>query len=171
MAKASFKARKNVLVVDDHPMTRAGLTQLVDKQFDLKVCGEAGNPADALDAIAKLRPDLILSDITMPGRGGVEFIKDVLAQHVDLPVLVVSMHDELIYAERVLRAGARGYIMKEAGGEELLLALLHRHAGEVRYNVRRVPAACEHQRRQQTDARDEGQNISEAKAILLTRQA
>jgi DNA-binding NarL/FixJ family response regulator len=112
-------------------MTRAGLAQLIDKQPDLKVCGEAGNPADALSAITKNRPDLLVTDITMPGRAGVEFIKDVLAQHADMLILVVSMHDEVIYAERVLRAGARGYIMKEAGGERLLSAIRRVLSGQV----------------------------------------
>jgi len=116
-------SRKRLLLVDDHPMMRAGLAQLINKQPDLEVCCEAGNPAEALQEIPRCRPDLLVTDITMPGRSGVEFIKDVLALHAPLPIMVVSMHDELIYAERVLRAGARGYIMKEAGGEKLLAAI------------------------------------------------
>ena len=104
-------------------MTRAGVTQLLNKQLDLIVCGEAGSPAEALNDIQKAVPDLLLSDLTMPGRSGVEFIKDILVLHPELPILVVSMHDEAIYAERVLRAGARGYIMKEAGGAKLLAAI------------------------------------------------
>ncbi|MBA3849045.1 MAG: DNA-binding response regulator [Opitutus sp.] len=123
--------RRRLLVVDDHPFMRAGLAQLIDRQPDMQVCGEAGNPAEALQALAKSRPDLVLSDITMPGRSGAEFIKDLLALHPGLPVLVISMHDESIYAERMLRAGARGYIMKEAGGEALLAALRQVLAGQV----------------------------------------
>jgi DNA-binding NarL/FixJ family response regulator len=122
-ASKSAAARKKILVVDDHPMTRAGVVQLVDKQADLRVCGEAGDAKSALSEITKSRPDLVLTDVTMPGRSGVEFIKDVQALHAGLPMLVVSMHDEAIYAERMLRAGARGYIMKEAGGEKLLAAI------------------------------------------------
>jgi len=122
-AKEQAPAKKRILVVDDHPMTRAGLVYLLDKQADVEVCGEAGNPAEALAHIPRLKPDLLMTDITMPGRSGIEFIKDVRAVHPELPILVVSMHDETVYAERVLRAGARGYVMKEVGGEILLQAL------------------------------------------------
>jgi DNA-binding NarL/FixJ family response regulator len=124
-------ARRKVLVVDDHPMTRAGVVQLIDKQPDLQVCSEAGNPAEALNAISQHYPDLLVTDMTMPGRSGVEFIKDVLALHPNLSILILSMHDEVIYAERALRAGARGYIMKEAGGENLLAAIRHVLSGQV----------------------------------------
>jgi DNA-binding NarL/FixJ family response regulator len=123
--------RKRILVVDDHPFMRAGLAQLIDRQPDMVVGGEAGNPAEALQAIERVQPDLVLSDITMPGRSGAEFIKDLDALHPTMPVLVISMHDELIYAERMLRAGARGYIMKEAGGEALLAALRQVLRGEI----------------------------------------
>lgn len=124
-------ARKRIIVVDDHPFMRAGLAQLIDRQPDMHVCGEAGNPAEALQALASGLPDLVLTDITMPGRSGVEFIKDLQALYPGLPVLVISMHDESIYAERMLRAGARGYIMKEAGGEALLAALRQVLAGQI----------------------------------------
>jgi DNA-binding NarL/FixJ family response regulator len=97
----------------------------------LAVCAEAGDPAAAARELAKASPDLVLTDITMPGRSGLEFIKDLKAAHPDLPILVVSMHDELIYAERALRAGARGYIMKEAGGEALLAAVRKVLGGEI----------------------------------------
>ena len=115
--------RKRILIVDDHPFMRAGLAQLIEKQPGMTVCGEAGEPSAALAELSKGSVDLVLTDITMPGRSGIEFIKDMIAQYPALPILVVSMHDELIYAERALRAGARGYIMKEAGGENLLAAL------------------------------------------------
>jgi len=98
-------AKRKVLVVDDHPFMRAGLTQLIDRQADLQVCGEAGNSADAMRELQRGEPDLILTDLTMPGRGGLEFIKDLQALAAGVPVLVMSMHDEAIYAERVLRAG------------------------------------------------------------------
>ena len=123
--------RKKILLVDDHPFMRAGLAQLIDRQPDLAVCAEAGDPAAAARELAKASPDLVLTDITMPGRSGLEFIKDLKAAHPDLPILVVSMHDELIYAERALRAGARGYIMKEAGGEALLAAVRKVLGGEI----------------------------------------
>lgn len=124
-------ARRRVLLVDDHPFMRAGLAQLIDRQPDLAVCGEAGNPSEALQAIAKTKPDVILTDLTMPGRSGLEFVKDIIASQPGLVVLVVSMHDEVVYAERALRAGARGYIMKEAGGEALLAAIRRVLGGEV----------------------------------------
>ncbi len=123
--------RQRILIVDDHPFMRAGLAQLIDRQTDLLVCGEAGNPAEALLRLAAGGVDLILTDMTMPGRSGLDFLKDLLAQHPALPVLVVSMHDEVVYAERALRAGARGYIMKEAGGENLLAAIRQVLGGQV----------------------------------------
>jgi DNA-binding NarL/FixJ family response regulator len=123
--------RRRVLLVDDHPFMRAGLAQLIERQPDLRVGGEAGNPAEAIQALAKAKPDLVLTDLTMPGRSGLEFIKDLKAAHETLPILVVSMHDEAVFAERALRAGARGYIMKEAGGENLLAAIRQVLRGEV----------------------------------------
>jgi DNA-binding NarL/FixJ family response regulator len=128
---ATATAKRGVLVVDDHPFMRAGIAQLIERQADLRVCGEAGNPAEALQALAKAKPDLILTDLTMPGRSGLEFIKDLRAAHTDVAVLVISMHDEVVYAERALRAGARGYIMKEAGGENLLAAIRQVLRGEI----------------------------------------
>ena len=130
-SEAPSQVKKKVLLVDDHPFMRAGLAQLLERQTDLEVCGEAGNPTEAFDAIRRTRPDLVLSDLTMPGRSGLEFLKDLLALDPALPVLVVSMHDEAVFAERALRAGARGYIMKEAGGENLLTAVRQVLRGEV----------------------------------------
>jgi DNA-binding NarL/FixJ family response regulator len=112
-------------------MMRAGLAQLINKQPDMEVYCEAGNPTEAFNELTRAKVDLILTDITMPGRSGIEFIKDLLASHPELPILVISMHDEMIYAERVLRAGARGYIMKEAGGENLLAAIRQVLSGQV----------------------------------------
>jgi DNA-binding NarL/FixJ family response regulator len=107
------------------------LAQLIERQPDLMVVGEADSPADALRAVAKTLPDLVLTDLTMPGRSGLEFVKDLRAQHARLAILVVSMHDEAIYAERALRAGAKGYIMKEAGGDNLLAAIRQVLKGEI----------------------------------------
>ena len=128
---AAPTARRSVLLVDDHPFMRAGLAQLIERQPDLRVGGEAGSPAEAIQALAKARPDLVLTDLTMSGRSGLEFIKDLKATDPALVILVVSMHDEVVYAERALRAGARGYIMKEAGGENLLAAIRQVLRGEV----------------------------------------
>jgi DNA-binding NarL/FixJ family response regulator len=116
-------SRKRILIVDDHPMMRAGLAQLINRQPDMLVWAEAGQPAEALSLVSRARPDLVLADLTMPGRSGIEFIKDMIAARADLIILVISMRDEALYAERCLRAGARGYIMKEAGSESLLAAM------------------------------------------------
>jgi DNA-binding NarL/FixJ family response regulator len=120
-----------VFIVDDHPITRYGLLQLIDREPDLTVCGEADNAVQALEVLRSTQPDIVLADLTMPGRSGLDFIKDLHALQPQLPILVMSMHDESIYAERVLRAGARGYIMKSQGGERLLEALRHVLNGEV----------------------------------------
>lgn len=112
--------KRRILLVDDHPMTREGLSAILNAQKDLQVCGEAGHPAEAMAALDTLAPDLMVADMTMPGRSGIEFIKDVHARMPDLPMLVLSMHDEMFYAERALRAGARGYLMKDAGSAKVL---------------------------------------------------
>ncbi|HSI85326.1 MAG: response regulator [Candidatus Methylacidiphilales bacterium] len=123
MPDATLPRKKSLLVVDDHPLMRSGLAQLINSQPDMVVMGEAGNPGEALTLLSLSLPDLLLTDLTMPGRSGTEFIKDLSASYPDLPILVISMHDETVYAERCLRAGARGYIMKEAGSEKLLTAV------------------------------------------------
>lgn len=110
---------------------RVGLATLIDRQPDMAVCGEAGSPVEAFQVLEKSKPDLILTDLTMPGRSGLEFIKDLRAAEPALAILVISMHDETVQAERALRAGARGYIMKEAGGENLLTAIRQVLRGEV----------------------------------------
>ncbi|HEY2328313.1 MAG TPA: response regulator transcription factor, partial [Verrucomicrobiae bacterium] len=116
---------------DDHPMMRTGLAQLIDNEGDLKVCAEADNAGQAIDLVAKQKFDLALCDISLPDKNGLELIKDIRALNPDLPILVVSMHDEMIYAERVLRAGGRGYIMKQAGGEKFIRAIRQVLAGQI----------------------------------------
>jgi DNA-binding NarL/FixJ family response regulator len=115
--------KQKLLILDDHPMMRHGLHQLISNEADLSVCAEAENAGQALEAIAAEKPDLVLADISLPDKGGIEFIKDVQALYPQMPVLVISMHDESLYAERVLRAGGRGYIMKQEGGRKLMLAI------------------------------------------------
>ena len=104
-------------------MMREGLAQLIGNDPGLKVCGDAGDAQEALEKIASLKPDLVLTDITLPGKNGLELIKDIQAQHPGVLVLVLSMHDETLYVERVLRAGGRGYIMKEEGGKKIAQAI------------------------------------------------
>ena len=127
----SATKRTRLLIVDDHPITRAGLVHLINRQPDMVVCGEAKNAAEALDAVDAGKPDLVLADIALPGKSGLELIKDIKAIHPGLPTLVISMHDESLYAERVLRAGARGYITKHEGGEKLLQAIRHVLSGQI----------------------------------------
>jgi len=115
--------RKKVLIVDDHPMTRRGLAQVINGEADLAVCGEADTAARALETVRPLAPDLVLADITMPGRSGLEFLKDMQVLHPEVPVLVLSMHDESVYGQRALRAGARGYLMKSEGADKVLEAI------------------------------------------------
>jgi DNA-binding NarL/FixJ family response regulator len=114
---------KRIFILDDHPLTRHGITHLLESDPALKVCGEAETAPQALAAMAGMLPDLVLADITLPSKSGLEFIKDMKALYPDVPVLVLSMHDENIYAERALRAGARGYIMKTEGEQHLLEAV------------------------------------------------
>ena len=116
----SRPTKRRVMLVDDHPMTREGLAAIINRQADLEVCCQAGNPAEAMSALSGSKPDLMVTDMTMPGRSGIEFLKDVHAMRPGLPMLVLSMHDELLYAERALRAGARGYLMKDAGSAKVL---------------------------------------------------
>lgn len=129
--KQPSQPRKRVLIVDDHPMMRQGLAQLIQHEPDLCVCGQADRAGQALEAIAANPPDLVLVDISLPDRSGLELIKDVHALRPDLPFLVVSMHDEALYAERVLRAGGRGYVMKQEGGKILMQAIRQVLGGQI----------------------------------------
>lgn len=129
--KTSSRNKTRIFIVDDHPMMRDGLRALINAEPDLAVCGEADDGLKALDAVAQARPDLVLADITLPGKSGLELIKDWQAMRPELPVLVISMHDEGLYAERVLRAGGRGYVMKQVGGHKLLEAIRTVLAGKV----------------------------------------
>lgn len=104
-------------------MMREGLAQLIGREADLTVCGQAEDAAQAIDAVKKMSPQLILIDITLNGRNGLELIKDVQAITPQTLILVISMHDESLYAERVLRAGGRGYVMKQEGGKKIMQAI------------------------------------------------
>ena len=116
-------SRRKIFIVEDHPVFREGLAQLVKAEPDLTVCGQAGDAAQALMAIARLKPDLGLVDITLPGKNGLELIKELRSQNSQTKLLVVSMHDEALYADRVLRAGGDGYIMKQEDPEEIIHAV------------------------------------------------
>jgi DNA-binding NarL/FixJ family response regulator len=115
--------KKQIFIVDDHPMMRDGLRQLIGNEPDLDVCGEADDAPEALEQIEATKPNLAIVDITLRTTSGLEVIKDLHIRQPDLPVLVISMHDESLYAERVLRAGGRGYIMKQEGGKKIIEAI------------------------------------------------
>jgi DNA-binding NarL/FixJ family response regulator len=123
--------RHRVLVVDDHPIVRQGITLMIEQEPDLEVCGEAEEARAALAVIRSARPDAVLLDISLPGPDGFELLKAIRGSHPALPVLVLSMHDESMYAERALRAGANGYIMKQEATENVLVALRRVLRGEV----------------------------------------
>ncbi len=121
----------NVLLVDDHPIVRQGLKLLIDGEEDMQVSAEASSAAEAMASLNAALPDVALIDISLEDRSGVELIKDILARFPDLPLLALSMHDESLYAERVLRAGGRGYIMKQEATERVLAAIRKVLNGEI----------------------------------------
>jgi len=114
---------KGVLVVDDHPIVRQGIRSVLDHEPDLHVCGEAESARDALTAFQTARPDVAIIDISLKGADGLELTKSIRAQDKEMPILIISMHDEAIYAERVLRAGANGYVMKQEVSDRIVDAI------------------------------------------------
>ncbi len=112
-----------IVMVDDHPLLRQGLSQLINQEDDLCFAGEAGNAVDAMKVIEKTKPDLVIIDISLKGTSGIDLTKSVLSEYPKMQVLVLSMHDESLYAERVLRAGAKGYLMKQEAPENIIVAV------------------------------------------------
>ena len=124
MSVASIdKQKQRIFLVDDHPLVREWLTNLINQQSDLEVCGKAENTADALAGIARTRPALAVVDITLNAASGLELIKDLCIQHPSVASLVFSMHEEELYAERAMRAGARGYVRKRETSKNILAAI------------------------------------------------
>ncbi len=124
MNQVSTTAKKSkVFVVDDHPIIRQGLALMINREPDLSVCGEAQDAHTAIQAVATAKPDIMIVDISLTGPDGLDLLKDIRMRYPELPVLILSMHDEGIYAERALRAGAQGYIMKQEATEKVLVAL------------------------------------------------
>jgi DNA-binding NarL/FixJ family response regulator len=119
------KQKRRVFLVDDHPLVREWLTNLINQQPDLQVCGEAENVTDALRDIAATKPDLAVIDITLNAASGLELVKDLCIQHPSVASLVLSMHEEELYAERAMRAGARGYVRKRETSKNILAAVRH----------------------------------------------
>jgi len=123
--------KSRILIVDDHPLFREGLRQMIERDGDLLVCGEAADAVEAMQAIPQFNPDLAIIDISLGGGSGIDLIKTIKAQYDDLPLLVVSMHDESLYAERALRAGAMGYVMKHEPGRTVKAAIRKVLGGEI----------------------------------------
>lgn len=119
------KPKAKIFLVDDHPLVREWLTNLIHQQDDLAVCGEADSAQEALQAISKLKPDVAIVDISLKSGSGIELIKNLKAMQPRAAVIVLSMHDEDLYAERALRAGARGYIMKRETAKKVIAAIRH----------------------------------------------
>ena len=123
--------KSRILVVDDHPIVRQGLALLINQEADLVVCGEAEEATGAMHVLASSRPDILIVDISLNGPDGIDLLKNIRNVYPTLPVLILSMHDESIYAERALRAGANGYIMKQEATEKVLVALRRILGGEI----------------------------------------
>lgn len=119
-----------IVIVEDHPVFRSGLKELIETEKDLRVCGEADTIAKAIKVVENTQPDLVIVDITLKGRNGIELIKELHRDHSSLPILVLSMHDESLYAERAFRSGASGYIMKEETSESIVKAVRMVHSGQ-----------------------------------------
>jgi DNA-binding NarL/FixJ family response regulator len=143
--------KSKILIVDDHPLFREGLQQLITRDPDLTMCGEASNATEATQRIAELKPDLVVVDISLGSGSGIELIKAIRNEHDDLPVLVVSMHDESLYAERSLRAGAMGYVMKQEPGKTVITAIHKLLRGEMYLSERMSSAVISKFMRGETD--------------------
>jgi DNA-binding NarL/FixJ family response regulator len=124
-------ARNTILIIDDHPIVRQGLALLINREADLEVCGDAEEAVSALRCIEELKPNLVIVDISLNGPDGLDLLKDIRMRYGSLPVLILSMLDESIYAERALRAGANGYIMKQEATERVLVAIRHILSGDI----------------------------------------
>ena len=122
---------RRVVIVDDHPIMRQGIKLLLENESDLKVCGEAENVSDAIQVIESTKPDLVIVDLTLSQGSGLELIKDLSQRFTDIVSLALSMHDENLFAERVIKAGAKGYVMKQEGGEKLLVAVRRALSGQI----------------------------------------
>lgn len=129
--KPSKTAKAKVMIIEDHPIVRQGLSQLINQQPDLSVCAEADRGEGALKVVDAAKPDAIVVDLTLGDMSGVDLIKEISSKHPQTPILVLSMHQDSLYAERALRAGARGYVMKEEASETVVAALRRVLSGEI----------------------------------------
>ena len=129
--KKRAPAKQRIVLVDDHRIVLDGYKLMLDAEPDLSVCATATGAPAALDIIVREQPDLVVTDLTLAGRGGLDLIKDLIAMHPGLKILVCSMHDETLYAERALRAGAKGYVMKDSDGPTFLTAIRRVLSGQL----------------------------------------
>jgi DNA-binding NarL/FixJ family response regulator len=132
--RAATKAR--ILLVEDHEVVREGLARLINHETDMEVCGVASSAGEALEKIGKLKPDLLITDISMEGMNGIEFLKQIKVKHPKVAAIVLSMHDEETYAERALRAGALAFVMKTESSAELMSAIRKAQRGEFHVSER-----------------------------------
>ncbi len=129
--RKSKSQQRRILLVDDHAIVREGFAEIINNKPDLQVCGQSSTASRALEAVSRLRPDLVVVDLSLQGGSGLELIKQIRAVHPHVPMLVLSMHDEALYAERCLRAGALGYVMKQEEAETVMQAVHSVLRGEV----------------------------------------
>ncbi len=131
MSQSQNQTKNRIFIVDDHPLVREWLTNLINQQGDLEICGEAGDAPSALGGIEKLRPDVAIVDITLTSGSGLELVKDIKQVSPDVACIVLSMHDEVLYAERALRAGAQGYVTKRDTTKKIIAAIRAVLSGEL----------------------------------------
>lgn len=125
------KSPSRILIIDDHPLLRQGIAAMINAESDFTVCGEVSDPREAVNAVQKTNPDAIILDLTLNGTSGIEVLKNIRVQYPKVAVLILSMHDETMYAPRALRAGASGYVMKQEAPDKVIAALRKVLAGQV----------------------------------------
>lgn len=140
VAPAAPRGKSRIFLVDDHAMFREGLRQLIDREPDFIVSGDAADVEEALKGIGDLLPDLVITDISLSGTSGIDLIKTLKSRHPELPVLVVSMHEETLYAERALRAGAMGYVMKQEPAKAVKAAIRKVLGGDIHLSEKMASA-------------------------------
>ncbi|MGH7969962.1 MAG: response regulator [Limisphaerales bacterium] len=143
-----------ILLVDDHAVVRYGIAQLINRQPDLEVCGEEEDASNALSAISKLKPDLVIADISLKDSSGLELMRNIKAQYTKIPVLVVSAHDETVYAEIAFRAGALGYLMKQEALEKVIAAIRRVLGGNIYVSDALAARMLQQQVRGKTDLQE-----------------
>jgi DNA-binding NarL/FixJ family response regulator len=131
VAEGARPGKRRVFVVDDHPLIRQGLASIINREPDLMICGEANDASTAMQATATNHPDILIVDISLNGPDGLDLLKEIRMRNPEVRVLILSMHDEMIYADRALRAGAQGYIMKQQATGKVLVAIRRILGGEI----------------------------------------